>query len=78
VAFFFAPFCMLEDFIKAGDHGGVGRDCLKLVGEDVARATIDLLLDLLESLWSDRGEVMPFGEMLSDRIVMNFYPAFFP
>ena len=50
----------------------------RLIGQDVARAIVDLLLDLQEALRSDRREVMPFGEILPDQSVVVLHPALFP
>ena len=50
----------------------------RLIGQDVARAIVDLLLDLQEALRSDCCEVMPFGEILPDQSVVVLHPALFP
>jgi hypothetical protein len=44
----------------------VGRQ----VAVDLARAVVDLLLDLLEPFQSDGAEVMSFGEILPDQSVV--------
>ena len=46
----------------------MGKEVVRrLVSQDVARAIVDLLLDLQEALRSGRREVMPFGEILPDQ-----------
>src|ERR1035437_901073 len=49
-----------------------------LVGQDVARAVIDLLLDLTKALQSDLCEIITFWKILPDQTVVVLHPAFFP
>ena len=49
-----------------------------LVGQDVARAVVDLLLDLKESLLGDHCEIITFWKILPDQAVVVLHPAFFP
>jgi hypothetical protein len=48
------------------------------IGQDVAWALIDFLLDFQQPLRSDFCEVIPFGEILSDQAVVVLHSSFFP
>ena len=50
----------------------------RLVRQNVSRAIVDLILNLLEPLRGDRREVMAFWKILPDQTVIIFHPAFFP
>ncbi len=58
--------------IGQGSRSGTGRP------GDVARAVVDLILDLLEALRGDGREVMSFREILPDQTVVILHTAFFP
>ena len=48
------------------------------VGVDFARTLVDLLPNLREQFLRDGGEVMSFGEILPDKLVVVFHTALLP